>query len=233
MAQDFRHGHGRHRKAQYQRKSQQHPEARALINLSLPKVWAFAFLLAIIAVFLVQPGQETTPSQNIEPLVNSEVSESASLIETAKELKEKAIESVEKVSKQLEPPKVEVEAVEILSEEKRVEETKPPIFSFYEGLEKSEVVVDAVPISIQLESPFYIQAGTFGSERVAKIEQNRLAKMGQTLELSTYQGTKRLYFRLRVGPYTDRLALNKKRNELRKLGVDTLLVKAAKPHFEP
>ena len=224
MAKDFRHGAGSHSKRQFQRKSQQQPMAESAKNASFSKVWAVAFFISALLlagfVFLQQPsGKQDSESSSNEP----------SVLTKAQEIKEKAIESVTEVKAKLEPKKVVVEALEVDEEEKLVDSEAKPQFSFYEGLAKTEVVVDAVPLSIQLERPYYIQAGTFGSEKVAQQEQARLARLGQEVELSVYQGSQQIYYRLRVGPYTDRLALNKKRNELRRIGVDTLLVKAPKP----
>lgn len=99
-------------------------------------------------------------------------------------------------------------------------------YSFYEGLAASEVVVDVEPISIKLKSPYFIQAGTFRKEADAKQEQARLLRHGQHLFLFEVTSRDKKYYRLRMGPYEDRLKMNKKRNELRRLGVDTLLVKA-------
>ncbi|MDR9498373.1 MAG: SPOR domain-containing protein [Hydrogenovibrio sp.] len=98
-------------------------------------------------------------------------------------------------------------------------------YTFYRGLAEAEVVVEAMPLSVELAVPHYIQAGSFGAKRYAMAEQKRLQRHGQALtvsELTTDQGT---YYRLRMGPFTDRLALNKQRNELRRLGVDTLVIK--------
>lgn len=224
MAKDFRHAHGRHRQAQFQRKSQQTPK-RSKQESSIPKVWFAGFAvsaLLLIGFFVTQHFVDQAQEENSKPVEKS-------IFLAAKELKEQAEKSVDEVTEKLEPKTtipVVVEAVKVPEEEKLVEVDEATKFSFYEGLAKSEVVVDAVPLSVQLEQPYYIQAGTFGSQRIAEKERSRLERMGQELELSTYQGTKRLYYRLRVGPFTDRLALNKKRNELRRLGVDTLLVKA-------
>lgn len=101
-------------------------------------------------------------------------------------------------------------------------------YSFYNGLAETEVLVDVEPISIKLASAYYIQAGTFGKESQALIEQQRLARKGQKLDITTYTTKIRTYYRLRVGPFDNRLKMNKKRNELRRLGLDTLLVRARK-----
>lgn len=222
MARDFRHGHGM-RKQQFQRKSQQKNVPRQANKSSVPMVWAAGFLIsaALLIGFFITQHFVSQANQSDGPTEKS-------IFIAAKEMQQKAVESVEEVSEKLQPKPVEVEAVQIEPEEKLVEPSEAPKYSFYDGLGKMEVVVDAVPISIQLEQPYYIQAGTFGSEKVALSEQKRLAKLGQELEMSVLYGKKRTYYRLRVGPFHDRLELNKRRNELRRLGVDTLLVKAAK-----
>lgn len=224
MAQDFRHGHGRHRQTQFKRKSQQ-TNSKATKQISVSMIWIAGFAVSaivLIGFFVTQHFVNQVQQEQAKPVEKS-------IYLAAKELQEKATESVEEVTEKLEPKPVVVEAVNVVEEERLVEQNSAPRYSFYEGLAKTEVVVDAVPISVQLEQPYYIQAGTFGSERIALKEKARLEKLGQTLDLSTYQGTKKLYFRLRVGPFSDRLTLNKRRNELRRLGVDTLLVKAPKP----
>ena len=223
MAQDYRHGHGRHRQAQFKRKSQQSPR-RPAKSSSISKVWLAGFLVSaviLIGFFITQHFVNQSQQAQEKPIEKS-------IFIAAKEMKDKAVESVEKVTETLEPQPVLVEAVQVPQEESLIEPEKSTKYSFYEGLAESEVVIDAVPISVELEQPYYILAGTFGSEKVALQEKSRLAKSGQDLEVSTYQGTKKLYFRLRVGPYTDRLKLNKKRNQLRQLGVDTLLIRAPK-----
>jgi cell division protein FtsN len=104
-------------------------------------------------------------------------------------------------------------------------EKKEVAFTFYQGLAEAEVVVDAIPLSVKLDVPHYIQAGSFGAKRYALAEQKRLKAHGQSLtvsKLTTEHGT---YYRLRMGPFDDRLALNKQRNALRRLGVDTLIIR--------
>ncbi len=102
--------------------------------------------------------------------------------------------------------------------------TKPIHYTFYKGLKKTELLVDAEPIPIVLSVPYYILAGTFGSLKDAKQEQARLKKLGQLVELKVIK-LKQTYYRLSIGPFFNRLKMNKKRNELHKVGVDTLIVK--------
>ena len=222
MARDFRHGHGM-RQPQFQRKSQQKRGTERSGKLTVSKVWAAGFLVSALLLigFFVTQHFVTQAKQSEGPTEKS-------IFLAAKEAKQKAADSVEAVSQQLQPQAVEVKEVEVSNTQK---EASDPVrrYSFYEGLGKTEVVVEAAPISIELEQPYYIQAGTFGSERVAQQELRRLEKLGQRLQMSVYQGSKRVYYRLRVGPFHDRLEMNKRRNELRRLGVDTLLVKAPKP----
>jgi cell division protein FtsN len=224
MPRDYRHG-AQHQRTQFQRRSQKPEQDSPTEKNSSAKVWFVGLLVSVsfVAGYFVIDHFVDQAKENDKPTDKS-------IFLAAKELKNQAQDSVAQIKNKLEPKQepVVVDAVQVDKEEQLVKIEEPTQYSFYEGLAKSEVVVEAVPISIQLKQPYYIQAGTFGSEKIARKEQQRLLKMGQKIEVSIYQGTKRIYYRLRVGPFTDRLELNKKRNELRRLGVDTLLVKAPK-----
>jgi cell division protein FtsN len=100
-------------------------------------------------------------------------------------------------------------------------------YSFYSALAKTEIIVDVEPISIALDDPYFIQAGTFRKEERALVEQSRLAKKGLQLRVSKITIKNKTYYRLRIGPFINRLEMNKTRNILRRLGVDTLLIKSS------
>jgi len=101
-------------------------------------------------------------------------------------------------------------------------------YSFYNGLAKTEVVVDIDPFPIQLKDNYFIQVATFTKKKRALIEQQRLLEMGEKLEISELTTSKGTYYRLRAGPFSDRLSLNKKRNEFRALNLDALLIRSKK-----
>ncbi|WP_321325027.1 SPOR domain-containing protein [Thiomicrorhabdus sp.] len=229
MARDFRHGHGQHRKQTFQRKSQATPKSVQSGKSSVAKIWAGGFLVSIVLLI----GFFVTQHFASQGVKSNQVTEK-SIFSTATEIKEKAVESVQGVSAKLQPKPVVVEAVKITPDKPEQASTQEePKYSFYDGLGQMEVVVDAEPIPVALEQPYYIQAGTFGSEEIAKKEQKRLARLGQKVEISNLKTKVRTYYRLRVGPFTDRLVMNKRRNELRQLGVDTLLIKAPKVENKP
>lgn len=224
MARDYRHGHG-HRQS-FQRKSQQ--EESAIESRSPFLIWGVALLVSVIfmTVFFVIKHfvfQEKKTSESVE----SRVSQSFINIEEIP-ISEVEIESVvqaENISKSLSAQ----ESEPVLLNEKEVREKEAEVdYSFYQGLSQTEVIVEAELISVALEQPYYIQAGSFGSKSVAMKEVSRLKKHGQRLEISALTKGSRTYYRLRVGPFSDRLLMNKQRNELRKLGVDTLLIKSSK-----
>ncbi|GKT12807.1 MAG: hypothetical protein ISEC1_P1788 [Thiomicrorhabdus sp.] len=219
MARDYRHGHAS--KQGFQRKSQQGGAEEEKRSVSL--VWSVGFFLS--ALLLV--GLFTFQNFSFNSVAPSKLVD-ADVFQSTVELKQVAIESIEKISEQLQP---RVELVnEVVIPTSQVQKTPIELkqnFSFYQGLSQTEVVVEAEPISVQMKHPYYIQAGSFGSESVAKQELKRLARRGQVLELSVLHKGSRTYYRLRAGPYTDRLQMNKRRNELRRFGVDTLLIKAS------
>ncbi len=217
MSRDYRYGHNRN-KTGFQRRSQQSESGNAR-GRSVGKVWGVGLFvsLSFLGGFWVAQhfinnkahGEVQPPSKIYNEVNTAQQSQS----------EEQTTITVEAVKPQ-ELPKDIPEKAENVSEKRS--------YSFYQGLKETEVIVDAVPISVKLDDAYYIHAGTFGSEKVALREQQRLARLGQQVEVSRVQKGQRVYYRLRVGPYDDRLEMNKKRNELRQLGVDTLLVKAPK-----
>jgi len=221
MAKDYRHG-AHSNKSSFQRRSQQKTEPVKQGGSGAAKVLAilFGFTTVLLVSYIVY--EHWVPK-------SEDTSADKSILVAAQALTEKAQESVSNLTERLEPKPVVVDELDVKKDERLVDPHQPTRFSFYAGLAKTEVVVDAMPIPIQLEQPYYIQAATFGSQAMAEKEQARLKKLGQELDLSIYFGTKRVYFRLRAGPFTDRLQLNKKKNELRRLGLDILLIKAPKP----
>ncbi len=224
MARDYRHGHG-HRQS-FQRKSQQ--EESAIESRSPFLIWGVALLVSVtfMAVFFVVKHfvfQEKKSSELVDSLAPQST---VNLEETpTSEVEIESVIQAENISKPLSGQGSEP----VLSNEKEVREKDTEVdYSFYQGLSQTEVIVEAELISVALEQPYYIQAGSFGSKLVAMKEVSRLKKHGQRLEISALTKGSRTYYRLRVGPFSDRLLMNKQRNELRKLGVDTLLIKSSK-----
>ncbi|WP_228766938.1 MULTISPECIES: SPOR domain-containing protein [Thiomicrorhabdus] len=216
MARDYRHRHAAPRQA-YQRRSQQ--KAVQTQSSSSKWIWFGGFMVSFgllsgyfIADHFVTLGLKSgNDSQKVSIFDQSTNEKSASLLNPGT---------------QSQP--LEVEALKVPSMEEKLppqEELKSP-YRFYDDLVEQKMHVDAEPLSVQLDAPYYVIAGTFGSMEVARKEQARLAKYGQIVDLTEYKTATRTYYRLRIGPFTDRLILNKRRNELRRLGVDTLKVKA-------
>lgn len=115
-----------------------------------------------------------------------------------------------------------VEAINVASAQKSDVEIE---YTFYQGLAETEVVVKVEPISVKLDTPYMIQAGTFTTHERALKELTRLKQAGLDLTLSSILYQNKRYYRLRMGPFDDRLELNKQRNVLRGFGVDTLLIR--------
>lgn len=201
---DYRHGYAK--KQPYQRKSQQPEAVESVDNLSHSVKWIWVSLVlsgVLLTVFFVVDHFAT---QGVK-------SSSATLA--------KEITSHDTPDKMAKPKPLIVESVSV---DKKTTPAKLD-YTFYTELAETEVVVDVEPISLKLAVPYYILAGTFVEESHALKEQARLAGYGQTLSLSELHKNQRIYYRLKLGPFEDRLEMNKKRNELRRLGVDTLLIK--------
>lgn len=221
MASNLRHGYGRSHKQPFQRKSQQASEPIPAGNSSVRLVWVAAIFLAaglVLGYFVVHHFATEGVGTRSE-------ADKALLLPLTETITTQAVVETKAVKASSDRT---LNVVSVVSANVAAKVQQPLVYSFYHGLSETEVLVDAEPISIALESPYYIQAGTFGNPEQAEKERQRLRRLGQETDVTLYEG-KRLYYRLRVGPFTDRLALNKRRNELMHLGVDTLLVKSAKP----
>lgn len=219
---DYRHGHSQ--RQTFQRKSQlSQDEMETSVSGSSKWIWlvAFGLSVALILGFITVQHFAQNGVKSSEKVFQSSVASVQT--PTLKSQTSTAKVAQEKVNQTSKEPLV-VESLPTNSE--NTLEQKVIHYTFYQGLAKTEVVVDAVPLSVALSSPYYIQAGTFGSREVALQEKARLKSHGQELTVSELKQKDRVYYRLRVGPFKDRLAMNKKRNELRALGVDTLLIKA-------
>jgi len=212
MSRDYRHGHNSQQKG-FQRRSQQ--ASKRAPKVAVGKIWLIGAFVSVnfLGGFLVVKHF----------MSNSEVTEVVAPSEIYTEITqpikpESTVITVEALPVQLNPDQ------DLMAKE--LQASNGTKYSFYQGLKATEVVVDAVPISVALDSAYYILAGTFGSEQVALKEKKRLAGLGQAVTVAAITSKKRTYHRLSVGPFNDRLLMNAKRNELRRLGVDTLLIKA-------
>ena len=235
MARDYRHGHSN--KKGFTRKSQQTSHQSEKRSVSL--IWGAGFLVSavlLIGFFVTQ--------HFVSKGVKSDLPAETTIFQSALALQEATTSSIAEISEKLQPPqpvlpKKQIEttlSASVVDGELSIPEDESDSrqqYSFYQGLSQTEVVVDVEPISVKLDQPYYIQAGSFGSEAVALKEQARLARLGQVLQVSALHKPNRTYYRLRIGPFDDRLILNKRRNELRRLGLGTLLIKAPKPERQP
>ena len=208
MTRDYRHGHGQ--KQAFQRRSQQAASSKGAP--SSRSVWWVSIIVSVVLVFVFLVAKHFLTQESLPLLTVTNQAEDESTVLTEALVKAEPTPAIEAVLTESEPEVVDINVSNH--------------YSFYHGLSQTEVVVEAELISVALTQPYYIQAGSFGSEKIAKQEQARLAKHGQVLTVSALTKGSRTYYRLRVGPFTDRLEMNKQRNVLRKLGVDTLLIKA-------
>lgn len=221
MARDFKHGYGKPKQT-YQRRSQQGQETEQVSSSGKRLVVVAVFLSVLfIGGFVIIQHFATQGIKGEKEVAEVIVEESLpAQIETT-ELEEKAEAPVVKSVLPSQQVKQTVETIP-------VKQNEPVKYTFYKGLAETEVVVDAEPISVELPVPYYVQAGSFGRKEVAEKEQARLRGYGHELEVSRLETSVRVYYRLRLGPFTNRLEMNKQRNKLRMLGVDTLLVKSKK-----
>ncbi|CAN8141899.1 SPOR domain-containing protein [uncultured Thiomicrorhabdus sp.] len=100
-----------------------------------------------------------------------------------------------------------------------------PEITFYNTINDVEVVPDdTTPISVALETPKYLLAGSFFSSGAAQRALKRLSARGQKLFMrKTWSRSRnRAIYVLYTLPYHDRLELNARKNELRALGAGVM-----------
>lgn len=217
MAQDFRHAPVRRKT--YQRKSQIDSDSGVDSTRtgdwisSSQMLWLAGILLSallVTAFFVVKhfASQGVKASDSRDSQIYQATS--AESVETDKQV----IELQEPVEK---PVTTEAEDLN--------EPVVKTQFTFYEDLPKTEVVVDVEPLPIELPEPMWIQAGSFSKLEQAQREQVRLSNKQREVDIAPIDTQRGRYYRIMLGPFTDRLVMNQQRNELRRLGADTRVVR--------
>jgi cell division protein FtsN len=224
MARDYRYGPAQ--KAGYQRKSQRAPGFDSANSANRPSrplsskgfVWLILGLSLVLALgFYVtnhfkQHGPKSQWSQDA-------LSDEALALEALAHESTKPTESS--------APAVVVEPVATPEVAASGTEPSRPSFRFYEDLPRLATVTDVQPLPVQLPEPLWIQAGSFRHLEQAQREQHRLSTEDRVMQIAPIETANGKFYRIVIGPYTDRLKLNQHRNELRRFGADTRVVKIA------
>ena len=118
-----------------------------------------------------------------------------------------------------------------------------PRFDFYSVVPETEVVIPEDEIQTGLQQApaakesaraasvlpaeaIYLQAGSFRDKTHAEILKTQLIALGFKCEIQSISiDNANMYHRVRVGPFTDYVALDKSRQKLRELGYETQVVK--------
>jgi cell division septation protein DedD len=243
MARDYRYGPAQ--KAGYQRKSQQAPTPNNAMPSQLPLsakgfVWLILGLSLALAVgFYVtnhfkKHGPKSQWSQEAlsdEALAKESVSggSETSLVPSSVTIPSESSDALSVSSSERVislDPKTETQTSEPPVTE-TLDEPERPSYRFYEDLPRLTTVTDVQPLPIQLEEPLWIQAGSFRHLEQAQREQRRLSTEDRVMQIAPIETANGKFYRIVIGPYTDRLKLNQHRNELRRFGADTRVVKLA------
>jgi cell division protein FtsN len=214
MARDFRKPPPP--KFEFQRRSQQmlaEQEVRGPRRLPFTGKIGIFFLSLVTAFLIISHFMQQYKQGNQAAPQASEVYQ--------EKLVEKATSSVatDSVQQKTVLPLPETPSASVLAEPEKVN------FSFYTELPMMEVVVDVEPLPIRLPDPIWIQAGSFRDLAQAQREQQRLSTEDRQMLISPIETQNGVFYRMMLGPFTDRLQLNQQRNALRRLGADTRIVK--------
>jgi cell division septation protein DedD len=132
----------------------------------------------------------------------------------------------------------------VKKDEIREETAAPkPRFNFYTVLPEMEVVIPEEEIQMQLQQApaakesarvasalpaeaIYLQVGSFRKQTHAEALKAKLVELGFKCEIQKISiDDANVYHRVRVGPFTDYVVLDKSRKKLRELGFETQVVK--------
>ncbi|WFE69314.1 SPOR domain-containing protein [Thiomicrospira sp. R3] len=213
MARDLRHGPAP--KFEFQRRSQQmlaEQETRERRKLPFTGKIGLFFLSLVTAFLIISHFIQQFQQRASESSQASEVYQPQVADKKLEPLKPAVVEPLPKgLPVGLDAKSVEAPALN---------------YSFYTELPQMEVVVDVEPLPIVLPEPMWIQAGSFRDLAQAQREQRRLSTEARQMLISPIDTQNGRFYRMMLGPFTDRLALNQQRNALRRLGADTRVVKA-------
>ncbi|MBE0493079.1 MAG: SPOR domain-containing protein [Thiomicrospira sp.] len=217
MAQDFR--HAPMRRKTYQRKSQLNPDSSSTSTRpggsfsSAQTLWLVGFVLSLVLVTVFFVVKHFA-SQGVK------ASESRS---------SQVYQAQTPVSVEADKQMIELDAPVEISVSTETEDLNDPVvktqYTFYKDLPNTEVVVDVEPLPITLPEPMWIQAGSFAKLEQAEREQKRLSNEQRQVNIAPIDTQRGRYYRIMLGPFTDRLVMNQQRNELRRLGADTRVVR--------
>ena len=123
------------------------------------------------------------------------------------------------------------------NETKNIEQTKKPKFDFYTLLPELEVIIpdeEKKPLEqkgthdkqAKYTGGYLLQAGSFQQFNEADSLKARLALLGVEAHIQSVEVNNSKWHRVRIGPSSDRQALEELRRRLRKNHIDTLLMQA-------
>ncbi|WKZ12661.1 MAG: SPOR domain-containing protein [Gammaproteobacteria bacterium] len=107
-------------------------------------------------------------------------------------------------------------------------------FEFYEMLPNSEVIVPEegrdvrpgkTPVPLDTPGVYVLQAGSYGEFADADRVKAKLALLGIRSQIQEITVDERRYHRVRIGPIEDLAELNRNRGQLRKAGIDFLVIR--------
>jgi len=216
MARDYRHGPAR--KAGFQRKSQQGIQASDSKNTRTPLTTKRLVLLLLGLSLAVGFGFYITNHFKQFGAKGQKLIEQPAALASHQEKQSQLASPVE-------PAIVATHSEPDVSVEQQV--PARPSFRFYEDLPQLATVTDVEPLPLQLPEPLWIQAGSFRQLDQAQREQRRLSLEDRRMQIAPIDTENGQFYRIVIGPYSDRLALNKDSNNLRRLGADVRVVKVA------
>jgi cell division protein FtsN len=181
-------------------------------------------VLSVLLIIALPPQPDTyAPEDDAVGYLSEQRPEKQREHEQRKALKSEMFDSMDAESEQPAAPKPRFDFYTVLPEK----EVVIPEEEIQAGLQQAPVAKESARVASALSAEaIYLQVGSFREQTHAEGVKTDLVALGFKCEVQKVSiNNTNVYHRVRVGPFTDYVALDKSRKKLRELGYETQVVK--------
>ena len=181
-------------------------------------------VLSVLLIIALPPQPDTyAPEDDAVADLSEQRPEKQREYEQRKALKSEMFDSMDADSEQPAAPKPRFDFYSVLPEM----EVVIPEEEIQAGLQQAPAAKESARAAAALPAEaIYLQVGSFREQTHAEVVKTELVALGFKCEVQKVSiNNTNVYHRVRVGPFTDYVALDKSRKKLRELGFETQVVK--------
>jgi cell division protein FtsN len=181
-------------------------------------------VLSVLLIIAVPPQPDTyAPEDDAVGYLSEQLPEKQREYEQGKALKSEMFDSMDADSEEPAAPKPRFDFYTVLPEK----EVVIPEEEIQAGLQQAPAAKESARAAAVLPAEaIYLQVGSFREQTHAEVVKTELVALGFKCEVQKVSiNNTNVYHRVRVGPFTDYVALDKSRKKLSELGFETQVVK--------